>query len=289
MQTVPLRWQALGADWAAFRFRRVPSLGYLYGSVGDDREDESKAAKVRVQFSWDIFCVIFTRHIKCRCQIARMRTPPSRKTSQAKKGSATRVVSRKSVGVEDDDDTMVKKMVKVSSSKLFTVCSKTRDNRIPTWLGCLYLFYPKQKPKHDLLILNTLRIFCTREPSYSGDVNLVVSPQSLHDDFCREFKKNHQRPINFYEFVCDPKSFANTVENIFHVSFLIKDRKVAMVDSEESSLPELIPINFAGNSGHIVSGLIDLIDPGILRRKASQSMQSFLRRQTTTSARSSAS
>ena len=59
-----------------------------------------------------------------------MRTPPARKTSQAKKGAVTRVVSRKSVGVEDDDDTMVKKMVKVSFSKLLTVCSKTRDNRI---------------------------------------------------------------------------------------------------------------------------------------------------------------
>ena len=42
-----------------------------------------------------------------------MKTPPARKTSQAKKGSATRVVRRRAVEVEDDDDTMVKKMVKV--------------------------------------------------------------------------------------------------------------------------------------------------------------------------------
>ena len=44
------------------------------------------------------------------------------------------------------------------------------------------------------------------------------------------------------------------MENIFHVSFLIKDRKIAMVDSEESSLPELIPISRAEKTGHIVSG-----------------------------------
>ena len=36
-----------------------------------------------------------------------MKTPPARKTSQAKKGSATRVVRRRAVEVEDDDDTMI--------------------------------------------------------------------------------------------------------------------------------------------------------------------------------------
>ena len=61
--------------------------------------------------------------------------------------------------------------------------------------------------------------------------NMVAS---LHKDFLREFKNNQQNPVNFYEFVCDPTSFANTVENIFHVSFLVKNRKVAMVDSKES-------------------------------------------------------
>ena len=75
-----------------------------------------------------------------------MKTPPARKTSQAKKGSATRVVRRRAVEVEDDDDTMVKKMVK-----------------------------------------------------------------SLHQDLSREIKRSHQKPINFYEFVCDPTSFADGV------------------------------------------------------------------------------
>ena len=45
-QTVPLRWQALGAN-SARKFRRVPCLAYLYGSVGDEREEEAKAAKVQ--------------------------------------------------------------------------------------------------------------------------------------------------------------------------------------------------------------------------------------------------
>ena len=76
---------------------------------------------------------------------------------------------------------------------------------------------------------------------------------SMYDDLIREFKRSQHRPINFYEFVCDPTSFANTVENIFHVSFLVNRRKVALVDNEESSLPELIPITSTGESGSVAS------------------------------------
>ena len=32
--------------------------------------------------------------------------------------------------------------------------------------------------------------------------------------------------------------------------------QVAMVDSEDSSLPELIPINSSGNCGHMASGAV---------------------------------
>ena len=42
-----------------------------------------------------------------------MKTQTVRKTAQAKKGSATKVVRRKAAETEDDDDTRVKKMVQV--------------------------------------------------------------------------------------------------------------------------------------------------------------------------------
>ena len=35
--------------------------------------------------------------------------------------------------------------------------------------------------------------------------------KSLHQDLSREIKRSHQKPINFYEFVCDPASFADGV------------------------------------------------------------------------------
>lgn len=162
-KTVPSRWEALGAKLAG-KFRRVPSLSYLYGSVGD--EPEAKPAK-----------------------IAKVKTTPARRTRR--KGYSTRVSSRRrkvNFNSEGDEEQMVDKMV-----------------------------------------------------------------DSLYEDLIREFKRSQHKPVNFYEFVCDPTGFANTVENIFHVSFLVKKRKVAMVDSRESSLPELIPINTSGNCGHMAS------------------------------------
>lgn len=36
------------------------------------------------------------------------------------------------------------------------------------------------------------------------------------------YKSAECSPIDYFEFVIDPASFAKTVENMFHVSFLIK-------------------------------------------------------------------
>ena len=47
-----------------------------------------------------------------------------RKTAQAKKGSATKVVRRKAAETEDDDDTRVKKMVQVRRRVLSSINKK---------------------------------------------------------------------------------------------------------------------------------------------------------------------
>ncbi|NXJ95549.1 EID3 inhibitor, partial [Corythaixoides concolor] len=47
-------------------------------------------------------------------------------------------------------------------------------------------------------------------------------------------------PISFFDLVIDPNSFARTVENIFHVSFLIRDG-FARIKLDDDKLPIIEP------------------------------------------------
>ncbi|XP_054430577.1 EP300-interacting inhibitor of differentiation 3 [Pteronotus mesoamericanus] len=56
------------------------------------------------------------------------------------------------------------------------------------------------------------------------------------------FRKYPDTPVSYFEFVIDPKSFSRTVENIFYVSFIIRDG-FARIRLDEDRLPILEPIN----------------------------------------------
>jgi hypothetical protein len=40
-------------------------------------------------------------------------------------------------------------------------------------------------------------------------------------------------PINVFEFFINPQSFSETIENLFHLSFLIRDGKCSIRDSDQ--------------------------------------------------------
>jgi len=44
----------------------------------------------------------------------------------------------------------------------------------------------------------------------------------------KRYNETESSPIDYFEFVIDPTSFAKTVENMFHVSFLIKVLKLKL-------------------------------------------------------------
>ncbi|XP_027761990.1 non-structural maintenance of chromosomes element 4 homolog A [Empidonax traillii] len=54
------------------------------------------------------------------------------------------------------------------------------------------------------------------------------------------FESDPDTPISFFDFVIDPNSFARTVENMFHVSFLIRDG-LAEVKLDNDKLPIIEP------------------------------------------------
>jgi len=55
-----------------------------------------------------------------------------------------------------------------------------------------------------------------------------------------EYKQNRKQPICYFRFVIDPDSFGKTVENMFHVSFLVKQRSAHLAIGE-NGLPTLEP------------------------------------------------
>ncbi|XP_019358480.1 PREDICTED: non-structural maintenance of chromosomes element 4 homolog A [Gavialis gangeticus] len=56
------------------------------------------------------------------------------------------------------------------------------------------------------------------------------------------FNNDPEIPISFFDFVIDPNSFARTVENIFHVSFIIRDG-FARIKLDQDRLPIIEPSN----------------------------------------------
>ena len=59
----------------------------------------------------------------------------------------------------------------------------------------------------------------------------------------KRYSHNNKRPVDYFKFVIDPDSFGNTVENMFHVSFLVKQRVVELGISEKVGLPILTPLS----------------------------------------------
>src|SRR4051794_17073884 len=85
-----------------------------------------------------------------------------------------------------------------------------------------------------------------------GEQSLMKQLQNISTILKNYFKEHETDRINYYRFVLDPTGygesnsdktqytgFARSVENIFYVSFLVKDGKVKLVVDEETGLPDI--------------------------------------------------
>ena len=58
-----------------------------------------------------------------------------------------------------------------------------------------------------------------------------------------KFKDNDKKPINYYEFVLHPSNFGTSIENIFHVSFLVKENKAGISICPDTGMPLIRPVS----------------------------------------------
>ncbi|CAF5096890.1 unnamed protein product, partial [Rotaria magnacalcarata] len=71
-----------------------------------------------------------------------------------------------------------------------------------------------------------------------------TSQEIIRMNRCLEeaYQNNDNQPVSFFMFTIHPKLFCRSVENIFHVSFLIKEGKAELF-LDENQLPVLRPSN----------------------------------------------
>jgi len=55
------------------------------------------------------------------------------------------------------------------------------------------------------------------------------------------YKKSHQNPINYYDYIIDTDSYSNTIENMFYFAFLIRDGR-AHLELDKKGSPIIKPM-----------------------------------------------
>ncbi|XP_014214642.1 non-structural maintenance of chromosomes element 4 homolog A isoform X1 [Copidosoma floridanum] len=137
--------------------------------------------------------------------------------------------------------------------------SVSTDSDLPDWslLGKTVMKYFNRTPKLSI-VLGTLRPIpkkdivrrkVTREaqaPTKRPENVIALEKvedsveQIVHEIFLiiRNYQKNYKKPLDFFTLVLHPTSFGKTVENILHVSFLVRDGLVKF-STDEDGIPQI--------------------------------------------------
>ena len=58
-----------------------------------------------------------------------------------------------------------------------------------------------------------------------------------------KWRENQQQPLNYFKFVINPECFGTSVENMFHVSFLVKEGKCGVSVCPDTGAPLIQPLS----------------------------------------------
>merc|ERR1719481_306993 len=97
----------------------------------------------------------------------------------------------------------------------------------------------KNKPEYREKVATKTVIHEKSQANEQKTDKLVNSTRKILETVYRQGGK---KPVNYFQFVIDPESFGNTVENMFHVSFLVKQRVCRLSVDDDIDLPVLEPI-----------------------------------------------
>jgi len=122
----------------------------------------------------------------------------------------------------------------------------------------------RKVPTNNALKVSTQLIQQTEESEGSeGKTEFLV--RSTHRQLVR-LVKECGGPIQYFKFVLNPNSFGATIENIFHVSFLVKEKQARIFVHDFDGLPYIQPIrakeNVATNKADSGSDESDVEDAG---------------------------
>ncbi|CAH1783014.1 unnamed protein product [Owenia fusiformis] len=115
---------------------------------------------------------------------------------------------------------------------------------------------PERPPPKVPKVKDTDRNKAAVKPTAVKDAGKEITSEdqtSAHVEYInrclkKEYAEGDNEPVCFFEFVVNPHSFGLTVENIFHLSFLVKDG-LAEVKLDEDKLPVIVPLREGGEKG----------------------------------------
>ncbi|CAF4286394.1 unnamed protein product, partial [Rotaria socialis] len=135
----------------------------------------------------------------------------------------------------------------------FSQCHKTTgmtnfmSGRLPTfWFEkrTLEKSFMKQRARHTRESVDLSQRTQIQEIKQMIPSGEQTSQEIIRMNRCLEeaYQNNDNQPVSFFMFTIHPKLFCRSVENIFHVSFLIKEGKAELF-LDENQLPVLRPSN----------------------------------------------